>query len=355
MTASLRDIRLFVAAYEERSFTVAADREHATQSGVSQHIAKLEQHFQVRLFTRDKGRVAPTPAADAYYTRCLDVLRAHDAAGASLAGHTTGLTGEISVGLMPTMTRSALAPALTRFTAAHPNVTVRIVEAYSGVLTRDVRAGIFDFAIVPAFAGQPGLKVRPFLTTPETLVSRNVAGGRLPTGESSATKQNVAGGRLPTGESPATKQNGARHHLRPVRLADLGPLKLVLPGPANTRRQTLITYFAANGVEIERTIELDAMMGTLDTVAGSDWVTVLPGVMMAAEVERASFTVNPILDPPLDLDLVVIEPARRAMSPPAAAFFQALELETHRLNDCWKPYLIAAKPDRRRTRSNPGR
>ena len=307
--ASLRDIRLFVAAYEERSFTAAAERENATQSGVSQHVAKLEQHFQVRLFSRGgagpRGRVTPTPAADTYYSRCLDVLRAHDAAAASLTEFGSGLAGEISVGLMPTMTRSALAPALNRFTAAHPNVTVRILEAYSGALTRDIRSGILDFAIVPAFTGGPGIKVRPFLTTPETLVSRV----------------------------------GTDQHLVPVRLADLGPLKLVLPGPANTRRQTLTTYFAANGIDVERTIELDAMMGTLDTVASSDWVTVLPGVMMAAEIERAGFTVRPILDPPLDLDLVVIEPARRNMTPPAAAFFATLDRETHRLNDCWTPFL----------------
>ena len=319
MSASLRDIRLFVASYEERSFTAAAARENATQSGVSQHVAKLEQHFRVALFTRDRGSVTPTPAADAYYTRCLDVLRAHDAAGASLAGLATGLSGEISVGLMPTMTRSVLAPALNRFTVAHPNVTVRIVEAYSGVLTRDIRAGLFDFAIVPAFAGGPGIKVRPFLTTPETLVSRV----------------------------------GARTHLQPVRLAALGPLALVLPGPANTRRDTLTTYFAANGVTVARTMELDAMMGTLDTVATSDWGTVLPGVMMAAEVERPelathAFTVNPIVGPALNLDLVVIEPARRSLTPPAAAFFAMLDEEARRLNDCWTPHLGKTPPAQRK-------
>ena len=37
-TGSFRDIRMFVAAYEERSFTAAAKRENATQSGVSQHM-----------------------------------------------------------------------------------------------------------------------------------------------------------------------------------------------------------------------------------------------------------------------------------------------------------------------------
>ena len=56
---------------------------------------------------------------------CLDVLRAHQVADESLSGLTTGLSGEIRIGLMPTMTRSSLAPALTRFMAEHPNVDVR--------------------------------------------------------------------------------------------------------------------------------------------------------------------------------------------------------------------------------------
>ena len=57
MTASLRDIRLFVAAYEERSFTAAAGRENATQSGVSQHVAKLEQQKAINTVIRELGNV----------------------------------------------------------------------------------------------------------------------------------------------------------------------------------------------------------------------------------------------------------------------------------------------------------
>lgn len=304
--ASLTDIRLFVAAYEERSFTRAAGRENATQSGVSQHIAKLERQLGLSLFARDKRRILPTPAADTYYARCLEVLRACEAAGDSLVAMKGQLAGEISIGLMPTMTRSALAPTLARFSAEHPAVGVKVVEAYSGVLTREVRAGIHDLAIVPAFSGAAGLKVRPFLTTPETLVSSRERG-------------------------PFSKLE----HLTPVRLSSLGPLRVVLPGPANTRRQTLSTYFATHGVAIERAMELDAMMGTLDYVAGSDWVTVLPGVMMASDVAGGRFRVNPLAGPRLDLDLVAIEPARRALSPAASAFFEILAAETKRVNEVW--------------------
>jgi LysR family transcriptional regulator, nitrogen assimilation regulatory protein len=302
MSGSLRDIRLFIAAYEERSFTAAAVRENATQSGVSQHIRKLEETFGVKLFSRDKARVVPTPAGDSYYRRCIDVLRAHEAADRAVRSHATGLDGEIIVGLMPTMTRCALAPVLAKFIDKHPNLVVRVIEGYSAVLTQRVQANELDFAIVPAFSGAAGLKSSLFLRTPELLVS-----------------------------SPHSRLR----QLAPVRLSELGPLKLVVPGQANTRRRLLETYFASNGVQVERLLELDAMLGTLDFVSRTDWVTVLPGLMMADDSEPPVFTINPITEPSFMLDLVLIEPSRRPMSEGAEAFLRMLKEEAVRLNRRW--------------------
>src|SRR5215204_6485080 len=141
MSEGLRSIQVFVATYEERSFTAAAKREHATQSGVSQHVRKLEDRLGAKLFSRDRGRVVPTPAGDAYYERCVELLRLANAADSAVGRFGRGLTGEIVVGLMPTMTRSALTPALSCFTDEQPNVVIRAVEAYSAVLTHQVRAG----------------------------------------------------------------------------------------------------------------------------------------------------------------------------------------------------------------------
>ena len=302
MSGSLRDIRLFVAAYEERSFTAAAHREHATQSGVSQHIRKLEQALGVNLFSRDKGQVAPTPAGDSYYQRCIDVLRAHATATSTVKTFATGLAGSIVVGLMPTMTRCMLAPVLSAFADAHPNMVVRIIEGYSAPLTQQVRSGDLDFAIVPAFAGLPGLKSRLFLRTPELLVS----GPR----------------------SPWT-------HLTPLSLSTLGPLKLVLPSKVNTRRQLIETYCGSNGIEIARVIEIDGMMGALDLVARSDWLTILPGIMMAIDDQAGQLKCYPMIEPPLMLDLALIEPSRRPMSDAAQVFLEMLDAEAHRLNARW--------------------
>jgi DNA-binding transcriptional LysR family regulator len=209
----------------------------------------------------------------------------------------------VVVGLMPTMTRCVLAPALVRFVEAHPNAAIRVVEGYSASLTQLVQSAELDFAIVPATAGITGVKSRLYLRTPEILVG--------------------------------AKAHSQRRNMEPVRAADLGRLRLVAPSRVNTRRLSIETYLASNGVAIERLLELDAMLGTLDLVGQSDWVAVLPGIMMATDTEAGALTLNPLAAPALMLDLMLIEPARRTLSPIAAAFLALLEEQGALLNARW--------------------
>ncbi len=293
---TLRQLRSFVAVFEEGSFTGAAKRESATQSGVSQHIRQLEDDLGVALFARDGRGVTPTAQGERYYAECVAVLRRLEAAQTEMA-QAKELGGEVRVGLMPTFTRAVLPPALERFLAAAPAADVRIVEAYSATLTELVRRDELDFAVVPSFHGGVGLATKLLLRDREMLVA---AKGR-------------------TGQ-----------HLSPVRLADLGPLKVVLPGPQNTRRATLETYFATNSIVVARRLQLDAMMGTLSVVAQGDWVAVLPGVMMVNDLASGQFDIRPLDAPPLFSDFVMIEPARRILSPAAQLFADVLRDETER-------------------------
>lgn len=300
MFDTLLRIRLFVAVYEERSFTGAATREHATQSGVTQHMQKLEEHLGVKLFVRGSGNVTPTPAGDLYYEGCLNVLRTHALARMSVKAYSQGLAGEVLVGLTPTITRAVLAPTLSRFVSDNPNVVVRVTDAYSDIVVAKVMAGELDFGVVPGARPEVGLHTEPFARTPEFLVSGARAGHKLV-------------------------------HGQPVRLADLGPIKLVLPSQAQARRATLDAYLATVGAVIDRKLELDSSLGAFDFVAESDWFSIHPGIMMLREMDRGDFIVNPLVAPPLTLDLFRIERASEPLSPAGLAFLQVLEEQTTRM------------------------
>jgi LysR family transcriptional regulator, nitrogen assimilation regulatory protein len=119
--------------------------------------------------------------------------------------------------------------------------------------------------------------------------------------------------------------------LKPVRLRDIVPLKIVAPGPPNIRRRNIDTYFQTNGVPVEELIEMDAMIGTLEFVAATDWVAVLPGLICVNDIERRDLVINPIIDPPLYAEFVVIEPARHTLTVQAQLFLERLEAQVARI------------------------
>jgi LysR family transcriptional regulator, nitrogen assimilation regulatory protein len=283
---SLRQIQSFVAVFEEGSFTAAADREGATQSGLSQHVRQLEESLGVTLLVRDGRGITPTPSGERYYAECVSLLRRLYTTEADIIG-AASMGGEVRVGLMPTFTRAVLAPTLESFIQAAPSVEVQVTEAYSGVLTELVRKGDLDFAIVPGFQGVVGLSTSLVIRDREMLVA---------------------------------SKNHLDQHLTPVCLKDITPLKLVVPGPQNTRRRTIETYCKTHALSVDRWLQLDAMMGTLDFVATSEWMAILPSVMMVNDLDGSRFTIRPLCEPDLYTDFVLIEPTRRVLSPAAKLF-----------------------------------
>jgi DNA-binding transcriptional LysR family regulator len=298
----LRQIRAVIAVCEEGSFTRAAERENATQSGISQHVAAVERTLGVKLFERTPAGVTPTPAGLRYYKRCVEAVGALDDAADEARSLGRQVTGDLRIGLMPTFTRAVLAPVLDDFVPRCPEVRLHIVEGYSGLLTEMVIEDELDFAVVPGFEGMIGLTSRLLLRDREMLIS-GPKRGLIP--------------------------------LAPVRLADCKPLKIVIPGPDNIRRRNLETYFQSHGVEIDAMLEMDAMIATLEFVARSDWVTVLPSVISVNDIGRGELIVNPLVEPELHAEFVVIQPARRVLSTQARLFLDRFEREVAHIHAVW--------------------
>ena len=312
---ALRQVRAVIAVCEEGSFTRAAERENATQSGISQHVAAVERALGVKLFERSARGIVPTPAGLRYYKSCIEAVGRLEHANEEARSLAGLLGGDLRIGLMPTFTRAVLAPTLQDFVPRHPDVRLHLLEGYSALLTDMVLADELDFAVVPAFEGRTGLKSRLLVRDREMLLS-----GRQ------------------RGLTP----------LVPVRLSDCAPLKIVVPGPQNVRRRNLETYFHTHGVALAAMLEMDAMIGTLEFVARSDWVTVLPSLICINDIGKGDLIVNPIINPTVRAEFVVIQPARRTLSLPARRFLDCFEAQVANIHVRWERALTPLAPNGRR-------
>ncbi len=292
--ASLRQLNSLIAVYEEGSFTAASERENATQSGISQHISAIEKELGINLFTRNSNGVIPTTICHGFYKKSVEAIRTLKTAEQEAINAGKGLSGKVNAGLMPTFTRAALAPVLKSISTTHPNIEISIVESYSGSLTDMVKAGELDFALVPVMTGTQGIKYSNLVRDREVLVS-----------------------------SPSFGTNQGEE----ISLKNLAPLKIVLPTKANIRRIKLEDYFTAHSIEIANIMEMDSMIGTLELVGSTDWVTILPYLICVPDTHSNLRHINPICEPNIYSDFVIIEPIGRSLTPQATFFLKLLKEE----------------------------
>ncbi|CUH68047.1 Cyn operon transcriptional activator [Thalassovita gelatinovora] len=292
----LQRLRYFAAVYEQGSFSAAAEQVNATQSGLSMHVSQIEKRYGVLLFQRSSSGVTPTEAGRLFYAEAVKVLAAARHAEDRLQTLSKSVVGHINVGLMPTFTRSVLTSVLLRFADEYPEVRLSISEAYSGAIADEVAAGRLDFGVVPAA-----------FELDDTLVA-------TPMGEDLECLVCAADRVIPM------RKDG-------VMLSDLSPLRLVLPGPGNARRHRIETYLAVNGIEVSELLELDTMHGTLDLVARSDWMSILPGVLCLPDLDGKRRKVVPLIDPPLMVNYMRIQTRKQPLGVAAQAFADILQEE----------------------------
>lgn len=290
----LRQLRFLVAVVEEGSFTAAATRMHATQSGVSAQIKLLEESLNAQLFERSVAGVVPTIAGKLAYQRAACILSETSALISDVSALADSVTGTVSAGLMPTTTRSVIAPVLEKFANRYPNVEVKIEEAYSAHLCAGVTSGRLDFAVVPPSNLGIGLRSTQLETDVEVFV---------------------------------TAPNKQLEHLSVVDLMAMEPMKLILPGPDNARRARIEECINTYNIPVKRIMELDAMMATLDLVARSDWTTILPGCLLIDDIDSGERSLHPISQPVMSLNYVLVEQASETLSAAAQLLSDALKVE----------------------------
>lgn len=160
MNVTLRQLRVFCAVYERRSFTSAADDMHMTQSAVSKLCAELESEVGLPLFERTTRRVTPCDGAAELYEYAQQVLNTMRIAGRRLSALRTMEQGSVSIVASPMMMYGLLAPVIEAFSQKYPNVLIDLHELTTDESVDYVRTGRCDFGLVSIPEHDPQLEAR---------------------------------------------------------------------------------------------------------------------------------------------------------------------------------------------------
>jgi DNA-binding transcriptional LysR family regulator len=142
----LRQLEHFVAAAEEGHFSRAADRANIVQSGLSASIRSLERELGTRLFDRTTRRVELTESGRALLPEARRALGAAASAREAVAGVEGLQRGTLSLGIMQSLAAVQLPALLARFHSTHPAIDIRLRQAGSTVMLREVREGRLELA-----------------------------------------------------------------------------------------------------------------------------------------------------------------------------------------------------------------
>lgn len=118
-----------VAAVEERSLSVAAQRLRLTQSGVSRRVHAAEDTLGCQLIERAMHGVVPTNAGETLRHEARELLRLVDGVVSRARQLAHGVSGECRIGtLPPELTGSLQIVALRRVFEENPQMRVEVVE-----------------------------------------------------------------------------------------------------------------------------------------------------------------------------------------------------------------------------------
>lgn len=219
-----RGLRYFQAVAEFGSYSRGAEFLRISQPAVSRQIRALEEELGRPLFIRHSHGVNLTEAGRTLLERSQSILRQFEQARDDIRRGIAGPSGTVTLAVPPAAGNFLVPPLATRFSAAYPNVFLKIAAGFSGYIHEWLVRGSVDLACLHDPVPQPGFTIIPLVREEVFLVGRP---GSLPSD---------------------------RDH---VRTQDLAGLPLILPGRPNASRRMLDGWLSRRGLRLNVKLEAD--------------------------------------------------------------------------------------------------
>jgi LysR family cyn operon transcriptional activator len=274
-----RQLRYFVAVYEEGHVGRAAERLSLSQPALSQQIRLLEHSLDVSLFERTSKRLLPTLAAHTLYNHAVPLLDGVQRARDALRNFKGQSQRTLAIGVMQTVHSSLVPQMLEHVRKAQPHLVVQIYELSAMEIERRLLNGSLDIGISYLPPRQPGLHGMLLYEDELKLVI------------------------------PA---NHPLREFKKVSMSQAAELPMLLLGEEFQVRQIWQTQLSNLGRRPHVQAELNNMSGILDSLTHMKLATVLPGRAQDIQ-DNEELLWKPLSEPrvPLQIGLVYRDAQRQ--------------------------------------------
>lgn len=145
---TLTQLEYIVALDTYRHFVLAAEKCFVTQPTLSMQIQKLEEELGVKVFDRTKQPVIPTEIGTSIIAQARVTLREADMIRQLISDQKDALSGELRIGIIPTLAPYLLPPLYKVMTKKYPQLKLVIKETITEEVIHELKNSRLDCGIV---------------------------------------------------------------------------------------------------------------------------------------------------------------------------------------------------------------
>jgi LysR family hydrogen peroxide-inducible transcriptional activator len=154
-------LEYIVAVDTYRSFVVAAEKCFVTQPTLSMQVQKLEDTLGVKLFDRSKQPVTPTEIGVDIIQQARVLLGESEKIKEIISDRQRDLSGELKVGIIPTISPYILPKVIKGFIERYPQVKLVVWEQTTEQIVQRLKLGTLDCGILSTPLRESALKEIP--------------------------------------------------------------------------------------------------------------------------------------------------------------------------------------------------
>ena len=145
---TITQLEYIIAVDTYRSFVAAAEKCFVTQPTLSMQVQKLEDTLGVKLFDRSRQPVVPTEIGEEIITQARILLSEGEKIKEIISDRQRELSGELKVGIIPTIAPYILPKILHGFIEKYPAVKLVVWEQTTEMIVQQLKLGTIDCGIM---------------------------------------------------------------------------------------------------------------------------------------------------------------------------------------------------------------